>query len=126
MSMNEYGFFDYGMIIDSVAAKEILGRGGYEDLGELWDEGRCQFICEFTGAAHCLDDYGHPSWKGDYIFEDDELYYVPLSRTPSLCCQAYSSVDEIVEETKFNLNDLLPEDFDIRNRLCLIEGTCWI
>ena len=126
MAMREYGYSDYGMIIDDVAEKEILKRGGYEDLYELWGNGRCQYVSEFTGAAYRLNEYGDPIWSEDYMFfDDDQLYYVGLGKEPSLCRQAYSSVDEIVEELKNDLSDLLPDDFYIRSRLCFITGTCW-
>lgn len=123
MSMHEYGYSDYGMIIDNAAEKEILERGEYEDLSELWEDGRCQYVSEFTGTAYRLNEHGDPTWSEDYMFDDDQLYYVGLGKEPSLCRQAYSSVYEIVEELKNNLNDLLPDDFDIRSRLCFIAGT---
>ncbi len=125
MSMREYGYSDYGMIIDGIAEKEILKRGDYEDLYELWENGRCQYVSEFTGTAYRLNEHGDPTWSEDYMFDDDQLYYVGLGKEPALCRQAYSSVDEIVEELKNNLNDLLSDDFDIRSRLCFIAGTYW-
>lgn len=123
MSMHEYGYSDYGMIIDNAAEKEILERGEYADLSELWKDGRCQYVSEFTGTAYRLNAHGDPTWSEDYMFDGDQLYYVGLGKEPSLCRQAYSSVDEIVEEVKNDLSDLLPDDFDIRSRLCFIDGT---
>lgn len=125
MSMCEYGYSDYGMIIDDVAEKEILKRGGYEDLDELWEDGRCQYVSEFSGTAYRLNEHGDCSWSEDYLFSNDRLFYFNLGKEPSLCRQAYSSVDEIVEELKNDLSDLLPDDFDIRSRLCFIAGTYW-
>ena len=95
----------------------------YEDLYELWEDGRCKYVSGFIGTAYRLNEHGDPTWSEDYMFDDDQLYYVGLGKEPALCRQAYSSVDEIVEELKNNLNDLLPDDFDIRSRLCFIAGT---
>lgn len=123
MSMWACAFCDYGMMIDPVAESEILQRGGYDSLEELWEAGRCQYISEFTGAASCLDDRGECAWTDDWTFDNDQIFYFGLGKQPALCHKAYESVEDIVEELKNDLNDLLPADFDFRSRLCCIVGT---
>jgi len=125
MSMHDYGYADYGMVIDGAVMKAILESGEYEDLDDLWDDGRCQYVSEFTGTAYRLNEFGDCTWTDGFEFDNDQLYYFSFGKEPSLCRQAYSSVDEIVEELRNNLSDLLPDDFDIRSRLCFITGTYW-
>lgn len=133
MSMKEYAVYDYGLVLDEEAIKVIASKifdDFTEDedangLGyELYDKEICEYISEFTGEAQELTDSGAGTWCGDTKeYSSDILFYIPLSKYPTLFKKAYNNMDEIISELKEQLGEYLPEDFDYRSRIRHICGT---
>ena len=132
MSMRDYAFYDYGMILDEETIKKIASKvpdntEHYDicDLGyELNDKGICEYVGSFTGEAQELTDDGAPTWCGDTKeYDNDMLFYVPLSNYPTLFKKAYNNMDEVISELKEKLGKYLPDDFDYRTRIHYICGT---
>ena len=134
MSMRDYAVDDYGLVLDEETIKVIALKvfddfvdddEEYGDWGyELYDKGICDFICEFTGEAQALTDDGVYNWYGNSKFYSaDTIYYIPLSKYPTLFKKAYNNMDEIIDEFKSQLGEYLTENFDYRNKICHISGT---
>ena len=94
MSMRDYAVDDYGMILDEEIIKVIASKV-YEDYTEdvadwgfeLYNNGFCEYIGEFTGEAHEITDDGVFTWGGDSIeYYNDAVYYV---RGNPLACLRY-------------------------------------
>lgn len=132
MSMKDYAFYDYGMILDGETVKLIASKAfdniTYNDICDLgyklYEKGICEYIGEFTGEAQEVDDNGAGTWCGDTKeYDSDMLFYVPLSNYPTLFKKAYNNMDEIVSELKDKLGEYLSEDFDYRSGIHYICGT---
>ena len=132
MSMKNYGFYDYGMILDEETIKIIAAKAfdsiEYDDICDLgyklFDEGICDYMSEFTGDAQEISDNGAgDSWGNTEEYDSDILFYVPLSNYPTLFKKAYNDMDEIISELKEKLGEYLPDDFDYRSRIYHISGT---
>lgn len=132
MSMRDYAFYDYGMILDEETIKVIsskafdnLAGDDICDLGyKLYEEGICEYVSEFTGEAQEVDDNGAGTWCGDTKeYDSDMLFYIPLCNYPTLFKTSYNNMDEVISELKEALGKYLPEDFDYRSRIRYICGT---
>lgn len=132
MSMRDYAVDDYGLVLDEGIINDIASQifeeytenadvhWGYE----LYEKGICEYISEFTGEAQELTDDGVYTWGGDSKdYRCDTICYVPTSKYPTLFKQAYSSMDEIIEEFKEKLGKYLTDDFDYRSNIRHICGT---
>lgn len=131
MSMRDYAVDDYGLVLDEETVKVIASKV-YEDYTEdiadwgfeLYSSGICEYIGEFTGEAQEITDDGTFIWGGDYkSYNDEAIYYVPLSKYPTLFKRAYNNMEEIIDEFKSKLGEYLPEDFDYRSKIRHICGT---
>lgn len=132
MSMRNYAFYDYGMILDGEVIKTIASSMLYNityddiyDLGyKLYEKGICEYVSEFTGDAQEITINGAGTWCGDTKeYDNDMLFYVPLSNYPTLFKKAYNNMDEVISELKEKLGKYLPDDFDYRTRIHYICGT---
>lgn len=132
MSMKDYGFYDYGMILDEetikLIAAKVFDNIEYDDVCDLGyklnEEGICEYVGSFTGETQELTDDGAPTWCGDTKeYDDDILFYLPLSNYPTLFKKAYNNMDEIINEFKEDVGEYLPDDFDYRSRIRHICGT---
>lgn len=131
MSMQDYAVDDYGMLLDAETVRLIASNvfDDFEDDDtcweyELYDQGICEYVAEFTGEAQELGDDGRFFWCGDCEYYSSEvLTYVPLSKYPTLFKKAYNNMDEIIAELKEALGEYLPDDFNYRGKLCHISGT---
>lgn len=131
MSMRDYAFDDYGLVLDKETVK-IIASQVFDDytpdeedvVFDLCDKGICECVGEFNGAAQALDDDGMFSWYADdHSYDFEPIAYIPLRNYPTLFKKAYNNMDEIVEEFKKKIGEYLPEDFDYRSRICHISGT---
>lgn len=132
MSMRDYAVDDYGLVLDEDISKIILSKL-WNDLSidtsmdwmyELYNEGICEYISEFTGEAQEINDNGFSYYGANYLsYSSESIAYVSVSHYPTLFKAAYNNIDEIVEEFKSKLGEYLSEDFDYRSRIRHICGT---
>ena len=131
MSMREYAYEDYGLILDKPTMEYIFAKQFNEpiddlDVGcELYDADVCTCAGQFTGEAFCLKDDGKDDWGDSFTYNCDEVYYVPINKYPSLFKAPYNNIDDIVEEFKEKLGEYMPEGYDYRANICHIIGTTW-
>ena len=131
MSMREYAYEDYGLILDKPTMEHIYVKKfnepiGDEDVAEaLCDVEFCTCAPQFTGEAFNIEDDGKDSWSNSLVCACDEVYYVPFNQYPSLFKAPYNDINEIVEEFKEKLGEYMPEDYDYRANLKHIIGTVW-
>lgn len=100
----------------------------YECAGESLERFNvsCVHNSGFEGSASTLvfpeeKDVVSKEWN---FCGDDDLWYIPLKKAPSLFAQqVYASGEEVLQELKDQLGGILPEDFDYRSALVSIEGT---
>ena len=134
MSMRDYGFSDYGLVITKSAAYELARQifkpdemadwnqekyGWYADIAE---EFNLEYVFEFSGAAFRFNAAGVES-ECEYEYWDDIILYAPLAKLPSLVRATYQSMDEVVSEFKDGIGKYLPEDYDYLGNICHITGT---
>lgn len=134
MSMREWAVDDYGLLLTKETIK-IIASKVLDDLEErdedeygdaLYEEGICEYIGEFTGEAIYIEDDGTEDWRrSGESYNGDRVYYVNVSKYPSLFKAAYKHIDEMVDEFKCKVGDYLPEDFDYRAYIRHIVGTYW-
>ena len=130
MSMRYYAVDDYGLVLDKETIKTIITNIGVDIVDEdfdfsyeLYNEGICEYISEFTGEAQAVNDNGYVDWGSECeSFSDENIAYVPLT-FPTLFKKAYENMEEIIDELKSKLGKYLPEDFDYRSRIRHICGT---
>ena len=130
MSMRDYAYVDYGLVLDEKTIKHMYAKaiGGQEDnihdMGyELYDKGIVEYTGEFTGEAMKVDDNGNDNWGYSTIYSADVIYYVPLGKYPSLFEAHYKDMSEIVEELKSKVSEYLPDGYDYRANIRHIIGT---
>ena len=132
MSMREWAVDDYGLLltremIKAIASKVLddLEERDEDEYGDaLYEDGICEYIGEFTGEAIYMDDDGTEDWRRNgESYNGDRIYYVNVSKYPSLFKAAYENMDELIAEFKSKVGDYLPEDFDYRAHIRHIVGT---
>ena len=130
MSMRDYAYVDYGLVLDEETVKRIyekvFGREP-ENLAdmefELFDKGIIEYISEFTGEAMRLYDDGTDDWRDSITYSADVCYYVAIEKYPSLFKANYKDMDEIIDEIKSRVGEYMPEGYDYRVNICHIIGT---
>lgn len=133
MSMRDYAVDDYGLVLDDETVHLIASKvfDNYtEDDGEhgnwkydLYEEGICEYISDFTGETQQVDENGGYWWGNSESYSYDVIVYVQASCYPTLFKKAYNNMDELIDEFKGKLGQYLPEDFDYKSRICHISGT---
>ena len=131
MSIKYYGVEDYGLVLDEHAINDIASQI-FEDYTEntdiywgyeLYEQGICEYISEFTGSTKTLKDNGTDDWSRDIkYYNADGFFYIPVSKYPTLFKKAYNNMDEIVEEFKGKIGKYLSKDFDYRSSIHHIVG----
>lgn len=134
MGMRENPVDDYGLLLTSEMIKAIalkvlddLEERDEDEYGDaLYEDGICEYIGEFTGEAIYIEDDGTEDWRrSGESFDGNRIYYVNISKYPTLFKAAYKNMDELIEEFKSKVGDYLPEDFDYRANIRHIVGTYW-
>ena len=124
MATRNYAFMAYGMVLDDEAECAIRQqRPSIETLDDLADRDLCEAYYSFDGETFPIDDDGEVVYFDAKYYNDEPIFYISIMKYPSLCKRAYESVDEIIDEIKKHMRNLLPADFDIRSRLRFIAGT---
>ena len=133
MSMRDYSVTDYGLVLDDDTIKVIASKvfddfndnESVYDLGyDLYNNGICELVSEFTGEAMELADDGAINWGCDYKgYNSDAIYYIPLRYYSTLFKKAYNNMEEIIDELKSKVGEYLTDDFDYRNNIRYICGT---
>ena len=91
---------------------------------DFYEEGVLEYIGDFTGEAYRIADNGTDAWGSEvYAYREDWITYIPCSRCPTLFERAYRDVDEIIEEMKQKVGELLPDDYDYRKNIVHVVGT---
>jgi hypothetical protein len=132
--MREWAVDDYGLLLTKEMIKAIASKV-LDDLEErdedeygdaLYEDGICEYIGEFTGEAIYIEDDGTEDWRrSGESYNGDRIYYVNVSKYPSLFKAAYENMDELITEFKSKVGDYLPEDFKYRANIRHIVGTYW-
>ena len=137
MSMREYSINEYGLMLTQETmkqlAKELVKDFSEEEYNEeCWEfddlvseKIGAEYLSNFSGDIILLADNGGDDWYNVDNFTDDVVHFVPLKNYPTLFKKAYENVEEIVSEMKYRVGKYLPEDFDYRNNLRHICGTCY-
>lgn len=89
-----------------------------EDIA-LKMKGNLTYLSHFTGNAVTADDIR----KNRRKFDDDDFYFIPLTREPTLFKAAYPSMNDIIREINERTNNMIPMNFDYANNLCHFVGT---
>jgi hypothetical protein len=126
--MRYYAVCDYGLVLDNetmkyVAHKVCIDYSDDMDLAyELYDQGICEYIAEFTGEALPIDERGFFEYGDGEVYSNDQIAFVQVRRWPTLFIQAYPDMDDLIEDFKNRVGQYLPEDFDYRNHIRCIIG----
>lgn len=135
MSMCEHPVDDYGLVfngnhLNMLAAKicddytdEYFDKNRYDYYDVVKDKLSLQYISEFTGETLSIKDDGTSVWDNTDIYNDDAIYYLNLSKYPTLFKAAYENIDEIINEVKTKIGKYLPNDFPYRDFIRHIVGT---
>ena len=130
MSMRDYAYEDYGLILNNETIKTICEKLFANDLHEenddgysLYDAGICQMVGNFTGELYPIRDDGGDDWSNSETPNDDSIFYIPVEKYPTLFKTAYKDIDEIVAEFKEALGEYLPDSYDYRANIRHIVGT---
>ena len=131
MSMREYAYEDYGLVLDQATMEHIFIKKFNEPIDDvdvadaLWDADVCTCAGQFTGEAFSIENNGNDNGFDTLVYASDEVYYVPFNKYPSLFKAPYKDINEIVEEFKEKLSEYMPEGYDYRANIRHIIGTVW-
>lgn len=135
MSMRDYGISDYGMVLNTNHLQMLAAQVCSDYSERCWEENKyeyAEYVCEhlgieyisdFNGEAMLLLDSGADAWRDSELYSADAIYYVPLSRVPTLFGQAYQNIDEVIQEVKNKVGNYFPSDFNYKNNIRHIVGT---
>ncbi len=113
----DYAVTGYGIVLN--------GHVDEDTLEELASADSIESYPSFTGEAFPLRDDGSEMWSDGEALSDETLYFVPLSRWPSLFAAAYESMDELVADAKGRYEAVggLPKVRSFRKRVRKIVGS---
>lgn len=136
MSMRNYGFDEYGLLVDGELLKtmyflehpnstdEEYAENGIDYAYKLYENGIVEVAGDFTGEAHTINDNGRTEWWKDQVyFHNDTLFYVPTLNAPCLFSAAYESMGDLLAEFETALSGYIPVDYDLRPHVYHIVGT---
>ena len=116
MSMDISVFHSYGLLISENSISKILSyllpiwKTKEPDLYGNADALRYYRICDQEASEQEIGDY---------------FYFLDLNRSPSLFHTAYADFEEIIQEVKSRIGDILPPDFPFEEYLLEILGETW-
>lgn len=145
MSMRNYGFDDYGLVLDNATVLYFANQKLAKEKSELHDD-ECLPVSEFTDddniyeAVEYCDDFiqnisafegelckisavtGQDCWENS-MYAPETVFYISVSVYPSFFATAYKSYDELIDDFKTRCSEYLPKDFDYENNFRHIVGT---
>ena len=130
MGMYDNGVNAYGMLLDKEAIELICRRVFQDDEDanglDLYDEGICESIGEFSGEFYPIGKDGLDDMWSDLCesYQGDQIFYVQI-KEPSLFKKAYDSIDDIVRDLKERVGEYLPTDYDYESKIGHFVGTYW-
>ena len=110
MSMREYGYDDYGVIISEEELKaaalklfnnvteESWNQNKYEIMFDVADHLGMTVCSNFSGSAIKIGKDGIEDYSDCEDYSDDVIVYMSLYNQPSLFKAAYNDMDEIRDE----------------------------
>lgn len=137
MSMQDYGVNDYGLLVNYETLKLMTEAKLADDFDpddffgndvsyaeDFYEKGILEYIGDFTGEACLINDDGTDAWGSEVnVYREDWITYIPCDRQSTLFKRAYRDVDEIIEEMKQKVGELLPDDYDYRKNIVHVIGT---
>lgn len=141
MSMDISVFHSYGLLISENSISKILSY-----LLPIWKTKEPDLYNRFSGADPFPDfgDYLNTHYDVNLYGNTDALryyricnqeaseqeigdyfYFLDLNRSPSLFHTAYADFEEIIQEVKSRIGDILPPDFPFEEYLLEILGETW-
>ena len=130
MSMRDYAFEDYGLVLDYPTMQHICKKMFKDEPVDEGDEGCalydyqvCDLVSQFTGEAFYVTDNGDVAWNNSTSYNCDEVYYMPCDKYPSLFSAAYKDINEMIEEFKQRIGEYMPDGYDYRSNIRRIVGT---
>lgn len=136
-----YPIHDYGVVFTEADIHNIASRNyGSRFYGSLaifnetdWELNKYRYmkavakdlglstLYGFTGQCYKVSDDG---LKGRLcgLYTGETLRYAGILKYPALFKAAYGSIDDVITEFRKRYRNVLPADFNYRDRLCFIEG----
>lgn len=90
MSMQDYSFTGYGIVLNDVVDQDVL-----EEMAEN-DDISSQY--SFTGEAFEVKDDGCEDWGKSDTFDDNTVYFVELPKYPRFFRAAYRNMDALMDD----------------------------
>lgn len=135
MSMRNNVVDDYGLVFNGnhlqILASQLVDdyieddydENRYEYYDVIVDKLGLEYISEFTGETMCVNNDGSSQWDSTDLYQSDSIYYLGLSKYPTLFKITYNSMDEIINELKLRIGKYLPDNFPYRNCFRHVIGT---
>lgn len=141
MSMDITVFHSYGLLFSKESISIILSH-----MLPVWEKERPELykrfstedpyidFCEYLNTHYEVNIYGNVEHLRCYRLCDQEGYFykagdffylLDLNSSPSLFESAYSDFDEIIQEVKMRIGELMPPDFPYEEYLLEILGETW-
>jgi len=131
----------YGLLISENSISKILSHmlpiwktkepnlydrfSGTEPFPEFGDYLNTHYDVNLYGNADALRYYRIFDQETSEQEIGDYFYFLDLNRSPSLFHTAYADFEEIIQEVKSRIGDILPPDFPFEEYLLEILGETW-
>lgn len=141
MSMETTVFHSYGLLFSEESVAIILSH-----MLPIWEKEEPELyqrfsienpymdFCEYLNACYEVNIYGNVEYlrccrlcdgEGYRYHTGDFFYLLDLDKSPSLFGTAYSDFNEIIQEVKTRIGEILPLDFPFEEFLLEILGETW-
>lgn len=108
--MKTQSIYTYGLLLDT-------SWYGYNTIEEMYSEGVCDMLPQFTGRANFVTD---PEYS--LKFKKEPVYFIRLDNQPSLFLKAYDSPREAVDEINKKLGRFVDPGFNTEASIVLLSG----
>ena len=123
MSMRDYAFQAYGILLNGLVDDDLLE--------ELAENETVESRSSFTGEAFAMRDDGTEDWGDSVCFKYTTVFYLDVPRYPKFFKAAYKDMDDLLHATAKVYWSVRREDgrlpklgmLDIRKRIRSITGT---
>ena len=134
MSMRDYAVNEYGMVLNEEEIYKIAKVliPAEEWVEEDWDNADTwEFVdrlddviscySEFSGEAFIVKENGEDDWNRYVEYRgSDSIFYIPLSKYPTLFTPAYSNIEEAKNEIRESICNTV--DVDIHHIIGIYFG----